>query len=71
MEIQFLHNHPDWSLVPGTTDVFSYRHNPDLTLGPDHEDPTVWCLTDGPGEIYHVGPVPSLVETARSYAQGV
>ena len=69
MEIQFLLKHPHWSLVPGTTDVFSYRLNEELTIGPDHECPSVWCLTDGPGDVYHVGTATGLVEIAGFYAR--
>ena len=64
MELHQLASHPGWVLAPGASDIYTSTSNPDLTIGPDHEEPTVLALTDGGGDLYVKGSLRQLLNTA-------
>lgn len=69
VNLQDLHNHPDWSLAPGASDIFVYRRNPDITLGPEEQGSGPYSLTSGDGSVFQQGSIDILLNVAGLFAE--
>ena len=58
-EFQALRRNPQW--VEITHEIFEFQLDPQLTIGTDHNDPSVLALTDGGGDLYVTGDLATLL----------